>query len=37
MKIYLYGMICVSNSFKISKFPNPDEYTEIEQLVSING
>ena len=37
MKIYLYGMICVSNSFKISKFPNPDEYTEIEQSARFIG
>ena len=31
MKIYLYGMICGSNSFKLNEFPNPDEYSEIQQ------
>lgn len=31
MKIYLYGMICGSNSFRLDKFPTPDEYTEIQQ------
>ncbi len=37
MKIYLYGMICASNSFKINDFPRPDEYTEIEQSARFIG
>ncbi len=37
MKIYLYGMICGSNSFKIGAFPQPDEYTEIEQSARFVG
>ena len=37
MKIYLYGMICASNSFRISSFPKPDEYTEIEQSARFIG
>ena len=37
MKIYLYGMICASNSFKIKEFPKPDEYTEIQQSARFIG
>ena len=37
MKIYLYGMICGSNSFKLGAFPNPDEYSEIEQYARFIG
>ena len=37
MNIYLYGMICGSNSFKIKDFPTPDEYTEIEQSARFIG
>ncbi|MBQ6674720.1 MAG: carbohydrate kinase family protein [Ruminococcus sp.] len=37
MKIYLYGMICASNSFKTAAFPSPDEYTEIEQSARFIG
>ncbi len=37
MKIYLYGMICASNSFKINEFPSPDEYTEIQQSARFIG
>ena len=37
MKIYLYGMICVSNSFKINEFPKPDEYTEIQDSARFIG
>ena len=37
MKIYLYGMICASNSFKISEFLRPDEYAEIEQSARFIG
>ncbi len=37
MKIYLYGMICCSNSFKLNDFPTPDEYSEIQQMYSFPG
>ncbi len=37
MKIYLYGMICGSNSFKLGAFPKPDEYSEIEQYARFIG
>ncbi len=37
MKIYLYGMICGSNSFRLNAFPNPDEYSEIEQYARFIG
>lgn len=37
MKIYLYGMICGSNSFRIDNFPTPDEYTEIQQSYRFPG
>ena len=37
MKIYLYGMICASSCFKLSEFPKPDEYTEIEQSARFIG
>lgn len=37
MKIYLYGMICGSNSFKLDNFPTPDEYSEIRQMYSFPG
>ncbi len=37
MKIYLYGMICGSNSFKLNAFLKPDEYSEIEQCARFIG
>lgn len=37
MKIYLFGMICGSNSFKLGDFPVPDEYTEIQQSFRFPG
>lgn len=37
MNIYLYGMICGSNSFRLNKFPTPDEYTEIQQSYRFPG
>lgn len=37
MKIYLYGMICGSNSFRLDWFPTPDEYTEIQQAYRFPG
>ena len=37
MNIYLYGMICGSNSFRISDFPTPDQYTEIQQSYRFPG
>lgn len=37
MKIYLYGMICGSNSFKLNEFPTPDEYAEIQQSYRFPG
>ncbi|MCH5349519.1 MAG: carbohydrate kinase family protein, partial [Oscillospiraceae bacterium] len=37
MKIYLYGMICGSNSFKLDEFPTQDEYTEIQQSYRFPG
>ena len=37
MKIYLYGMICGSNSFKLNDFPKPDKYTEIQQRARFIG
>ena len=37
MKIYLYGMICGSNSFKLGAFPRPDEYSEIQQYARFIG
>lgn len=37
MRIYLYGMICGSNSFKLDQFPVPDEYTEISQSYRFPG
>ena len=37
MNIYLYGMICGSNSFRINSFPTPDEYTEIQQSYRFPG
>ena len=37
MKIYLYGMICGSNSFRLGSFPVPDEYTEIQQSARFIG
>ena len=37
MKIYLYGMVCGSNSFKLNEFPTPDEYTEIQQSYRFPG
>ncbi len=37
MKIYLYGMICGSNSFRLNEFPKPDEYSEIQQYARFIG
>ncbi|MCR5479073.1 MAG: hypothetical protein K6F27_04340 [Ruminococcus sp.] len=37
MKIYLYGMICGSNSFRLNAFPTPDDYSEIEQYARFIG
>ena len=37
MQIYLYGMICCSNSFKLNDFPVPDEYMEIQQSYRFPG
>ncbi len=37
MNIYLYGMICASNSFKLNAFPVPDEYSEIESSARFIG
>lgn len=37
MNIYLFGMICGSNSFKLSEFPVPDEYSEIQQYSRFPG
>lgn len=37
MKIYLYGMICITTSFKLNAFPTPDEYSEIEQMYRFPG
>ena len=37
MKIYLYGMICGTNSFKLDAFPKPDEYSEIQQCARFIG
>ena len=37
MKIYLYGMICGSNSFRLNEFPKPDEYSEIQQSARFIG
>ncbi len=37
MKIYLYGMICGSNSFKLNDFPRPDEYSEIQHSARFIG
>ena len=37
MKIYLYGMICCTNSFKLDAFPKPDEYSEIQQSARFIG
>ncbi len=34
---YLYGMIVGSNSFKLSEFVKPDEYTEIQARYSFPG
>lgn len=35
--IYLYGMIAVSNSFLLSEFPTPDEYSEIQKSYRFAG
>jgi sugar/nucleoside kinase (ribokinase family) len=35
--IYLYGMIIVSNSFRLSEFVKPDEYSEIQESYSFPG
>lgn len=37
MKIYLYGMICISNSFMLDEFPTLDEYTEIRESYRFPG
>lgn len=37
MKIYCYGMIVVSNSYMLEKFPTPDEYSEIRQSYRFPG
>ena len=37
MKIYLYGMICGSNSFLLDEFPTPDEYSEISRSYRFAG
>ena len=37
MKIYLYGMICGSNSFKLGAFLKPDEYSEIQEQYHFIG
>ncbi|MBR1752670.1 MAG: hypothetical protein IJ740_17680, partial [Ruminococcus sp.] len=37
IKIYLYGMICGTNSFKLDDFPKPDEYSEIQQSARFIG
>ena len=36
-KIYLYGMIIVSNSFRLKEFLRPDEYSEIEESYRFPG
>lgn len=35
--IYLYGMICGSNSFMLNGFPTPDEYSEIQKSYRFAG
>lgn len=37
IKIYAYGMICISNSFVLKEFPTIDEYSEIEQCYRFPG
>lgn len=37
MKIYLYGMILASNSFRLNEFPKPDDYSEIEESYRFVG
>ncbi|MGN0639212.1 MAG: PfkB family carbohydrate kinase [Huintestinicola sp.] len=36
-KIYLYGMIIASNSFRLKEFPEPDRYSEIEESCRFPG
>ncbi|MGN0432494.1 MAG: PfkB family carbohydrate kinase [Lachnospiraceae bacterium] len=36
-KIYLYGMIIASNSFRLIEFLKPDEYSEIEESFRFPG
>lgn len=36
-KIYLYGMIVGSNSFRLKEFVKPDEYSEIEEMFRFIG
>ncbi|MGN0666562.1 MAG: PfkB family carbohydrate kinase [Huintestinicola sp.] len=36
-KIYLYGMIIASNSFRLKEFLKPDEYSEIEECFRFPG
>lgn len=35
--IYLYGMICGTNSFMLNEFPTPDNYTEIQKSYRFAG
>ncbi len=37
IKIYAYGMICISNSFVLKEFPTIDKYSEIEQSYRFPG
>ncbi len=37
ISVYLYGMIVGSNSFKLSEFVKPDEYSEIEASYNFPG
>lgn len=37
MKLYLYGMILASNSFRLNEFVKPDEYSEIEESYRFIG
>lgn len=37
MKIYLFGMILASNSFKLKEFPTPDDYSEVEEYFRFPG
>ncbi len=37
MNIYLYGMICISNSYLLEEFPTPDRYSEILESYRFPG